>query len=297
MPLAEYRTIRPPFLALFAALLMDCFAPVLEGATYYIPVASQLDRGWYNAVGEAAPTNAAFGVGGNYTVGMTGSEVRNFFIFQIPQIAEPIIGAELVLYVTAPEDGGYVSPDGSETLVLYSLDYFSVDVLRRRDTNEANVAVYEDLGDGTPYSSPADFTPTNQNSEVAIPLNDAFLNAVTNRLGASIALGGRLTSIRGYPEVAEFLFAYSHHVPFERTYLLLHTPVVARLEVTANPDSSITLAFPAQYAEYILESTDSLIAADWTPVLERREQIEETIYVTVESTAAPLKIFRLRSTQ
>lgn len=297
MSLAEYRTIRPPFLALFAALLMDCFAPVLEAATYFIPVTSQLDRGWYNAAGEAAPTNAAFGVGGNYTVGMTGTEVRNFFVFQIPQIAEPIISAELVLYVTAPEDGGYVSPDGTETLVLYSLDYFSVDVLRRRDTNEASLAVFEDLGDGIAYSSPTIFTPMNQNSEVVIPLNDAFLNLVTNRFGTAIALGGRLTSIRGYPEVAEFLFAYSHHVPFERTYLLLHTPVVARLEVTANPDSSITLAFPAEYAEYILESTDSLVAADWTPVLEPREQMEETIYVTVESIAPALKFFRLRSTQ
>ena len=237
------------FLALCANLLV---ASTLSAATYTIPITDQLDRGWYNSAGEAAPTNTAFGFGGNYTVGMTGTEARNFFIFDIPQIAEPIIRAELVLYVTSPEDGGYVSPDPTESLTLYSLDNFSVDVLRRRDTNEASVAIFEDLGDGTAFSDPAIFTPTNQNSEVSIPLNSAFLSTITNNLGAPIALGGRLTSLRFYPEVMEFLFAYSHHVPFERTYLALYTPAVPRLEITRNPDHTLTLSFPAEFADYVL---------------------------------------------
>lgn len=269
--------------------------PALRGGVYVIPVASELDRGWYNSAGEAAPTNTTFGVGGNYTVGMTGAEARNFFIFEIPTLSEPVVRAELVLFVTAPEDGGYVSPDATETLVFYSVDQFSVELLRRRDTNEASVAVFEDLGDGTEYSLPTVLSATNQNSEVTIELNLDFLAALTNHFGEAMALAGRLTSLRLYPEVMEFLFGYSHHVPLERTYLVLYTPAVARLEIDRGLDDTVQLSFPAEYAEYLLESTESLNPPAWTSITLPREEFDGTIYVTLEGLTAGEQYFRLRA--
>jgi hypothetical protein len=280
------------FLTLCAAFPL---IPQITAGTYVIPIASELDRGWYNSAGDAAPTNTTFGVGGNYTVGMADSEARNFFIFEIPQITETIVRAELILYVTSPEDGGYASPDPEETLVFYSLDQFPVDVLRRRDTNEASVAIFEDLGNGVPYSDPLSVTATNQNADLIIPLNSYFLSVLTNHLGQPLALGGRLTSIRNDPLVMEFLFGYSHHVPFERTYLLLYTPAIARLQIAFNDDKTLTLSFPAEYADYTLESTEALAGGGWTPVLLPREHVEDTIYLQLEEQSAAQQYFRLRS--
>src|SRR5690349_16185436 len=105
-----------------------------SAALYEIPVASQLDRGWYDALGHASPTNSEFGFGGNYTVGKTETEVRNFFIFEVPYFpaSEVIQRADFVIFCTSMEDGGYVSPDPSESFVLHSIDRTSFETLRTR---------------------------------------------------------------------------------------------------------------------------------------------------------------------
>src|SRR5688500_3188857 len=174
------------WLKYFHSMMVALFLfPNASAAVYQIPVASQLDRGWYDAIGNASPTNSEFGFGGNYTVGVTHTEVRNFFIFQVPTLhpSETILRADFVIYCTPIEDGGYVSPDTNETFVLHSIDRTSIETLRVRDTNAASITVFEDLGDGIPFNTPAEFTPASADTEVTIPLNRDFLALLTNSLG------------------------------------------------------------------------------------------------------------------
>lgn len=280
----------------FSFLVALCLFPHAPAAVYHIPVASQVDRGWYDAIGNASPTNSEFGFGGNYTVGMTETEVRNFFIFKIPTFHpfETIQRADFVIYTTPAEDGGYVSPDTNETFVLHSIDRTSIETLRARDTNAASTYVFDDLGDGTPFNSPAVFTPASQDTEVIIPLNTAFLTLLTNRIGGELAFGGSITSLQHDPLTPEFLFAYSHHVPFERTRLVITTSSIPLLNVQKRYTAQLQISWPADYRYFVLEQTDRLDAPNWTPVQLPREESNGLVTVTID-TSAPQQFFRLRS--
>jgi hypothetical protein len=281
------------FLSILSALF---FFSDASAALYEIPVSSQLDRGWYDALGNASPTNSEFGFGGNYTVGKTETEVRNFFIFEIPVLpaSEIIQRADFVIFCTSMEDGGYVSPDPTESFVLHSIDRTSIETLRIRDTNTANIPVFDDLGDGVAFNTPAIFTPASQDTEVTIPLNDAFLALLTNRLGGELAFGGSLTSLQSDPAIPEFLFGYSHHVPFERTRLVITTSSIPLLSVQQRYTSQLQISWPAEFRYYVLEETEALNPANWTAVQLPREFANDQITVTIDTTS-PQKFFRLRA--
>ena len=283
------------FLSILSAILFFSNAPA---AVYQIPVASQLDRGWYDALGNASPTNSEFGFGGNYTVGRTEAEVRNFFVFQIPTLhaSEKILRADFVIYCTPSEDGGYVSPDTNETFILHSIDRTSIETLRARDTNSASTNVFEDLGDGTPFNTPAIFTPASQDTEVTIPLNEAFLTLLSNRLGGELAFGGSINSLGDDPLIPEFLFGYSHHVPFDRTRLVITTTSIPLLSIQRRYTSQIEISWPTDFRYFILEQSDFLNPPNWTAVELPREISNGQITVTIDPTA-PQKFFRLRSPQ
>jgi hypothetical protein len=283
------------FLSILGAIF---FFPNVPAAVHEIPVASQLDRGWYDALGNASPTNSEFGFGGNYTVGRTETEVRNFFVFQIPTLpaAEKIVRADFVIYCTPSEDGGYVSPDTNETFVLHSIDRTAIETLRARDTNAASTNVFEDLGDGTAFNTPATFTPDSQDTEVTIPLNEAFLALLTNHFGGELAFGGSINSLQEYSAVPEFLFGYSHHVPFDRTRLVITTTSIPLLSIERRYTSELQISWPADFRYYVLEESDFLNPPNWTPVELQREISNGQITVTIEP-SAPQKFFRLRPPQ
>ena len=268
----------------------------VHAAVYQIPVASQLDRGWYDALGNASPTNSEFGFGGNYTVGRTETEVRNFFVFQIPTLpaSEIIQRVDFVIYTTLTEDGGYVSPDTNETFVLHSIDRTSIATLRARDTNAANTNIFEDLGDGIPFNSPAIFTPESPGTEVTIPLNHDFLTLLTNSFGRELAFGGSITSLGDDPLIPEFLFGYSHHVPFDRTRLVITTTSIPLLSIQRRYTSQIEISWPADFRYLTLEESDFLNPPIWTAVELPREISNGQVIVTIDP-SAPQKFFRLRA--
>ena len=85
--------------------------PVASAQTVVIP---HTDRGWYDNTGFHNPGNPNYVVGDNsFTVS------RNFFVFNLASVVQPIASAKLVLFVPSSLAGpGYSSPDPSENYEL-----------------------------------------------------------------------------------------------------------------------------------------------------------------------------------
>ena len=186
------RMARPPaFLPLLMVLALCSSAGV--AATYVIAVPDRSSRGWYDVNGRHYGTADIGGPVDNYFVGGRGFEhYRNFFIFPLPIFAngEVITAAELVLF--CPPRDGYRSPRPSETFGTFAVDRTPLATLRLG--GETQWDIFDDLGDGSSYSSGVVFTAASGGSDVTIPLNPTFMEYARANAGAEIAIGGALIS-------------------------------------------------------------------------------------------------------
>jgi hypothetical protein len=125
----------------------------------------------------------------NYSVGNSSSgpsEHRNFFVFDMSPLVNPILGAELQLLFT-----GYDSPNPTETYTFYDITTPWEDLL----DGDADVAGYEDLGTGTVYGQHV-VSNAVEGVYFSVFLNAAALsdmNAATDLWG----IGGAFTSLDG----------------------------------------------------------------------------------------------------
>src|SRR6187455_1318060 len=89
--------------------------PSARAQTVVIP---HTDRGWYDNTGFHNPSNP------NYVVGDTSFNItRNFFVFDLSSVVQPIASATLVLFVPSSLSGpGYSSADPSENYELHDIN-------------------------------------------------------------------------------------------------------------------------------------------------------------------------------
>src|SRR4051794_3996091 len=94
---------------LIGLLTVILACPLVSAQTVVI---NYTDRGWYQQEGRREGIT-------NYFVGDNGIEYRNFFVFNLSSVTQPIASATLELFVPAAGSAqGYVSADPSENYEL-----------------------------------------------------------------------------------------------------------------------------------------------------------------------------------
>ncbi len=156
------------------------------------------DAGWYNAANFHDPENHNF-ITGHHAAGRT--ELRNFFVFDLPVLNGPVGGAELRIYTFTIS-----TPQSTET---YELRHVATPVETLVAGAGAELTnVFNDLGDGVLYAARV-VTNSEVNSYITIPLNADALAALNAASGQRVALGGRISTLAAAPGVDEKLFAFS----------------------------------------------------------------------------------------
>jgi hypothetical protein len=153
------------------------------------------DRGWYSAAGNHSPGND------NHFAGYDGDgSYRNWFVFNIPPLAAPVVRAELRAYTY-----GVSAPTGSE---IYQLREVVTPTATLMAGGSGLVSIYNDLGDGPIYAARA-VVPGEASRTISIPLNQTLRNAVTAAAGNPFAIGGEITTLAAVPGVEESVFSGS----------------------------------------------------------------------------------------
>ncbi len=150
------------------------------------------DSGWYKSDGSASPLTDQ-----NYIAGAVSSispEYRDFFVFDLSNVTQTIVSAQLEAYnpsasVVGDFSNGYTSPNASDTYDLFDVST-SIAALGSRS---GGVAAFSDLGTGTIYGSHV-FTTADNGTLVSIPLDSAALVALNTSHGL-FALGGADISV------------------------------------------------------------------------------------------------------
>jgi hypothetical protein len=203
------------------ALLLSC--QLLSAQTVVIP---HTDRGWYTDTGFHEVGNDNYFVGDERGSGCLpcSSDIRNYFVFDLTGIEQPIASAKLTLVVPGPTPvAGYSSPDPSENYELHDV----VTSIAALMDGTGGVAAHADLGSGAVYGSRT-MTAADMGSVVEITLNStaiAALDAATGRIG----IGGSLTTLDGVAN-DEFTFAASGFSNF---------PTELRLTLVPEPTSGL----------------------------------------------------------
>jgi large repetitive protein len=153
-------------------------------------------RGWYDQTGFRWPNNL------NYLVGYNGNTYRDFFVFDLSGVSQPIASAKLALYVPSATVHGYDSPDPSENYELHDVDTPVAALIAG-----ASTSAFDDLGSGLVYGSRS-VAAADQDSVIEIPLNFSAIAAI-NATHGLFAIGGSLTTITGNPLHHEFVFGNS----------------------------------------------------------------------------------------
>jgi hypothetical protein len=130
-------------------------------------------QGWYGRSGfhNAADKNYQVGVSDGY---------RNYFVFDLANVAGPVTAARLELANNANSASGHAA------FMLFGVNTPPADL---GQSQAAATAIFDDLGDGPFYGYVGDAasTPT-----VSVQLSSVFLDAINSRESNQIALGGRL---------------------------------------------------------------------------------------------------------
>ena len=169
------KSIRPNF-ALFTLIILTTLATF--DSVHGDIVLGDIDRGHYTDTGQHTPTNV------NYAVGAFGQTFRNFFVFDLTSINEPILSAKF-----RANNPLYFSPDPSETYEMFDV----TSSLTSLTNGTGGLAAYGDLGSGTPYGSV--IVEMNDSSPfVEVELNAAAISALNNSNGL-FGFGGRLLDV------------------------------------------------------------------------------------------------------
>jgi hypothetical protein len=205
--------------------IVICCSPA-SGQTTIIDYAS---RGQFSDVGIHVNTNS------NYLVGFSGPNAyRNFFVFDLASVAQPIAAATLELSVPGPPRPGYDSADPSENFELYDV---VTPVSTLTATGALGTAPYNDLGSGVEYGSRS-ITNADTGTIVTIPLNASAIAAMNSNHGL-FAIGGSLTTLTSPPAYpTEAVFAFTGVAGFSDTSRL-------RLTFVPEPSSVAMLAVAA----------------------------------------------------
>ncbi len=196
------------------------------------------DAGWYTSTGTHNEGIT------NYIVGntdLTGLTYRNWFVFDLTGITDPIVAADLKLFNPA---SGYYSSDATETYELFDV---TTDIATLRAGGFGLTGIYNDLGDGDVLATLVADSSLN-NTIVSISFNAAGLAYLNSHLGQQVAIGGALTSLDANQWTGELLFRQQG----PETY-------VYQLEVTTQ--AAVPTPEPATAAMGVLAAAGLLTAA------------------------------------
>ena len=150
------------------------------------------DRGSYTETGFHNSTNPNYVVGDNRGFPGACGDCRNFFVFDLSSVVQPIASAKLALFVPSSLSGpGYVSADPSENYELHDVTTSLATLL----AGTGGVAAHTDLGAGVVYGSQT-MTAADMGSVVEITLNSAAIAALDSATGL-IGIGGSFTTLDG----------------------------------------------------------------------------------------------------
>ena len=184
-------------------------------------VINAIDSGWYSGTGMHVATND------NYVVGDVSGLVRhNFFVFDLTAVVDDIVSASIQLYNpdnALPALRGYVSPDPTETFVLYDVSTPIASLSASSAAGPAGVAIFDDLGTGTIFGQRV-MSATDNGTTISLGLNADGLAALNAARGGLFALGGALTSLGSFGD--EYVFGFS---------VALDNPDVRQLEFRTRP--------------------------------------------------------------
>jgi hypothetical protein len=157
---------------------------------------------------------------------------RNFFVFDLASVVQPIASAKLALFVPSALSGpGYNSPDPSENYEVHDVTTSIATLV----AGTGGVAAYNDLAGGNVYGSRT-MTAADMGTLVEVTLSPAAiadLDAATRLIG----IGGSLTTLDGVAN-SEFTFGSSGNVAD-----------ITELRITLVPEpSSAILCFLASLA-------------------------------------------------
>lgn len=175
-----------------AAVLLAALASAATAATDV----SYSDRGWYTSAGTHNAGNT------NYFVGWDasgGSELRNYFAFDLSRLGANVLSADFVVNSATSTIVG-----GSETYVLSEV---TTPVATLVAGGSGLTAIFNDLGDGAAFGTRV-YTSADDNQDRTITLSPAAVAAINAARGGSFALGGSISTLSG-THVSEFLMGFS----------------------------------------------------------------------------------------
>jgi len=186
------------------------------------------DRGWYDPTGFHNPSNLNYIVG-DFRASHGYDDARNFFVFDLAGITQPIASAKLALFVPGPSIPGYDSGDPSENYELHDVTTPIASLV----AGTGGVATHTDLGSGVVYGSRT-MTAADLGNIVEVELNSSAITALNSSHGL-IAIGGSLTTLDDVLN-DEYAFAGTSNGP-ETTQL--------RLSLVPEPSTFLLLAIGA----------------------------------------------------
>jgi hypothetical protein len=166
--------------------MLDCH--LVSAGTRIIPA---IDSGWYSETGFHAPSNLNYIVGDYRRPGVPDpkEDVRNFFVFDLSRVTQPIVSANLEL--TVPAADGYGSADPSENYELHDV----VTSLAALLDGTGGVAAHADLGSGIVYGNRL-MSDADEGQLVEITLNSSAIAALNSSHGP-FGIGGSITTLDG----------------------------------------------------------------------------------------------------
>lgn len=172
----------------------------LAGAAWAGPVTlDATSRGHVKGASAGYVTNGSLATN-NYFAGKSGgTEIRNWFVFDLSGIVSPIVGAELRLNAAL-----ILSDDPFETYNVTSTTS-SVVLL---EFGVGGSAVFDSLGTGSLFSSINVVDGVDDNTMLTLSLNAAGLAHINANLGGKLAFSGRLTTLDA--SASEYVFAGSY---------------------------------------------------------------------------------------
>ncbi len=191
-----------------------CATAIIGGASLYLAPAQALqitinatNRGWYNAAGSRTVNNF------NYFVGADSqTEYRNFFVFDLSNVTDPITSASLNLF------NPFFGYSGPSTGLTYNISDVSTPIASLAG-GTGGVAAFTDLGTGTNFGSTIATSDSN-NSFINVALNSSAISALSANTGL-FAFGGAIPN----PEPNQSIFTGSEF-DLTDTQLVLETQPV-----------------------------------------------------------------------
>lgn len=170
----------------------------VEAATITL---SAWDLGWYRDTGHHFSETLSYTAGQFYSYpSLQEQEYRNFFVFDLGEVGEPIINADLRLY---NPPSGYIG-DITETYQLYDVSTPVPDLVAG---GSGLIDIYNDIGTGTSYGSRV-VSSADNGTMVTITLNPDGIIALNSQLGADFAIGGAIMTISGLDN--QYVFGNTH---------------------------------------------------------------------------------------